>query len=76
MKRQIEADRFIFGGGSCVGGVGWGSGKVAKFILKFQENQGVGGSGGLFFWSDARMNVLIRLKTIFQNRFVLAVTQK
>ena len=42
MKRQIEADRFIFGGGSCVGGAGGESGKVAKSILKFQGNGGVG----------------------------------
>ena len=48
MKRQIEADRFIFGGGSCVGGAGGETGKVAKFILKFQGNRGVGTDGGAY----------------------------
>ena len=50
MKRQIEADRFIFGGGSCVGGAGGETGKVAKFILKFQGNRGVGTHGGAYRW--------------------------
>ena len=50
MKRQIEADRFIFGGRSRVGGAGGETGKVAKFILKFQGNRGVGTDGGAYRW--------------------------